>query len=152
MAACAGRVDGDVGNVVTHVGKVITSVTGRSAPAGAMQFQDENTLLYQAGTPLDLTAPSAAGAQFNGATPKIIVPSVNERLLRAGDAMTGELGVLDLLLSEIGDPPPPAPGQVRLYLRSNGQAAGQSPAQRRSELVMLAAAGDALVIAETEPT
>ena len=150
MAACAGRVDGDVANVVTHVGKVITAVSGRSSPAGALQFQDENTLLYQAGAPLDLTAPSASGAQFNGATPRIIVPSVNERLLRAGDAMTGELGVVDLALGEIAAPALPLAGSVKLYLRSNGQAAGQTPPAHRSELVMLDPDGNALVIAQTE--
>jgi hypothetical protein len=152
MTSCLGRVDGDLKNIVTPVGKVLSSVMGRSAPAGAMQFQDENMMQYQGGTPLDLTAPSAAGSQFNGATPKVLVPSVNERLIRAGDAMTGELGVTSMLFPEIADPATPAAGTVRLYLRSNGQAPGQSPPQHRGELVMLMPDGNALVLAHTEPS
>jgi hypothetical protein len=150
MSACSGRVDGDVSNVVTHVGKVLSSVKGRSGAAGALQFQDDNTVQYQAGQPLDLTAPSAAGSRFNGATPRVIVPSVNERILRSGDTMTGELGVVSLALSEISNPATPAVGTVRLYLRSNGQAPGQTPPVHRSQLVMLMPDGNTVVIAQTD--
>lgn len=153
LKGCAARIDGDVGHVVTPVGKILSAVSGRGAPAGALQFQDENTLQFQGGVPLDLTAPSAAGSQFNGATPRVLVPSVNERLLRAGDSMTGELGVPSLLLAEAAAPPaaPPA-GSVRLYLQSNGSAPGQSPPQHRSQLVMLMPSGETLIVAQTDPT
>lgn len=153
MAGCTARVDGDATRAVTPVGKVLSSVSGGAAPAGALQFQDENTQLYQGGAPLELTAPSAAGAAFNGATPKLIVPSVNERLLRAGDTMTGELGVPSLLLSEWSTlPATPAAGQVRLLLQSNGLPAGQTPPVHRSQLVMLMASGETLILAQTDPT
>jgi hypothetical protein len=150
VIGCIARVDGDVANVVTPVGKVLSSVIGRSSAVGAMQFQDENTALYQAGVPLDLTAPSIDGSRFNGATPTVVVPSVNERVLRAGDAMTGELGLTSLLLSEVADPATPAAGTMRLYLRSNGLPAGQTPPQRRSQLVLLMPDGNALVLAQTD--
>ena len=68
--------------IISTVGRLVSTAEG----LGAMKLGDDGT--RAATGPLELTGATAA---FNGATPQVIADSINERLLKAGDTMTGDL-------------------------------------------------------------
>lgn len=72
----------------TDVGKIVRAPEG----LGALSFEDDGTRASSG----DLLLTGAAAA-FDGATPQIIVDSVNERLKKAGDTMSGALTLSALL-------------------------------------------------------
>jgi len=83
MSACEGRFAATNEDfVITEVGRLVRQPEG----LGTLEFDDDAT--RAATGPLALTGAAAA---FDGATPQVIVDSVNERLIRAGDTMTGLL-------------------------------------------------------------
>jgi hypothetical protein len=83
MIGCEGRVDTTSEDfVITDVGKLLRVPEG----LGTMKLEDD--LTRAASGPLELTGAAAA---FDGATPQVIVDSVNERVRAAGDSMSGNL-------------------------------------------------------------
>lgn len=88
MSSCEGAVSGDVGYLISNMGRRLRSVEG----GGALELEDDNT--RDAGGPADdgIKLSSATHKKFNGAgNGDVITDAVNERVLRAGDTMTGAL-------------------------------------------------------------
>jgi hypothetical protein len=80
-------------DIWTHVGSLLVAPFNER-----LAFQDKNTLAEQG--PLALTAAGAINAALNGATPTTIVPSINERVKKTGDTMSGALTVQGLLTAQ----------------------------------------------------
>jgi len=112
------------GDVMTGPLTIQNKLTGGTA---ALQFADPNTANIGGGVgagDISLSAGGAGQGKFDGVTPQLLIPSVNERLKKTGGTMTGELELqLSLLLDESATPATPAANKARLFLRDAGGGA-----------------------------
>lgn len=87
MVNCIGRAQGDTDFLFTGVAKTLRV----PEDVGALAFEDDNTRAAGITDNAIKLSAAAPNDKFNGATEDVVTTAVNERVLKAGDAMSGPL-------------------------------------------------------------
>lgn len=97
MVNVEGRISGGISELLltrTHVGRRIRMPEhNQSGDDKALEIEDANTRAAAGITDDAIKLTSTTHKEFNGATADVITQAVNERVLKAGDTMTGALNM-----------------------------------------------------------